>query len=112
MGDGVLLTKMVNIAVPKTIDEDLINLDNIGPQQIVYNLSNVLAACKTIGIDFGKYNDIIDVGKIFDYFDKNEDARISIDELTKLLEKLGVDISDKVKLDEIIASFDIDTKIT
>ena len=58
--DGVLLSKLINYAVPNTIDERVlhrrdIKTDTIKPKQIVENLNIVLSSCKSIGVDFGTY---------------------------------------------------------
>eukprot|EP01083_Nonionella_stella_P170592 580887_1 len=53
--DGVLLAKMINFAVPNTIDERVLHLrdmksDGIAPKQIVENLNIVLSSCKAVGV--------------------------------------------------------------
>ena len=58
--DGVLLAKMVNVAVPGTIDERVLHFrdkksDSIRPKFIVENLNIVMASCKAIGISFRNY---------------------------------------------------------
>eukprot|EP00485_Elphidium_margaritaceum_P001585 CAMPEP_0202689364 /NCGR_PEP_ID=MMETSP1385-20130828/4639_1 /ASSEMBLY_ACC=CAM_ASM_000861 /TAXON_ID=933848 /ORGANISM="Elphidium margaritaceum" /LENGTH=1934 /DNA_ID=CAMNT_0049344485 /DNA_START=27 /DNA_END=5831 /DNA_ORIENTATION=+ len=56
--DGVMLAKVINFAVPSTIDERVLHLrddkhDTILPKQIIENLNIVLSSCKAIGINFG-----------------------------------------------------------
>ena len=58
--DGVLLCKMINVAVPGTIDERVLHFrdrksDSIRPKFIVENLNIVMASCKAIGISFRNY---------------------------------------------------------
>ena len=49
-----------------------------------------------------------DVGRIFDYYDKNLDGTISVKELIEVFKQLGVDTKDDKKLNSIISSLDVD----
>ena len=75
--DGVLLAKMINLAVPDTIDERVLHLrdirtDSIEPKHIVENLNIVLSSCKAIGVPFGSY-----VRKN----EENENKNVSVEQL-------------------------------
>ena len=89
--DGVLLAKMINIAVPNTIDERVIHYrdvksDSIQPKQIVENLNIVLSSCKAIGVSFGDtiINGSISVEKFLDPSHYEDIIRQILSELSKI----------------------------
>lgn len=112
--DGVLLAKMINFAVPNTIDERVLHYrddknDVILPKQIVENLNIVLSSCKAIGVDFeGK---TLSVEKFLDPSEYELFSRQILSELSRIHLSKKINLKDNPVLIRLANVYEDDDMI-